>query len=111
MWGRWRWGCVGDSRGRGRSLWGHIELSPLVRVVRDIGTLGIVRLTRQGGNVVGRLRLEVECDESISHQVLYGVEALLSDIMLAIVVELEVLGDSFKPRKSSQNTFTSHERK
>ena len=68
-----------------------------------VGRLGVVGARRQRRDVVGSLRLEVEDDEPVGDQVVDRVEALVADIVLAVVVQPEVLRRSFEPVQRQQH--------
>jgi len=62
-----------------------------------IRRLGVVGARGQRRDVVGSLRLEVENNEAVSDKVVNRVEALITDVVLAVIVKAEILRRAFEP--------------
>jgi len=62
-----------------------------------IRRLGVVGARGQRRDVVGSLRLEVEDNEAVSDKVVNRVEALITDEVLTVIVEAEILRRAFEP--------------
>jgi len=67
---------------------------PVGAVVRRLGVVGA---RRQSRDVVGRLRLEVEDNETVSDKIMNRVKPFIANEVLAVIVQPVVLRRSFKP--------------
>lgn len=84
------WGIlpIGDVLGQD---W-HVPLERRLTVERGVAHVLVDGVDGHLGDVLGGLGLDVERDQAVRHQVVDGLEALLPDKVLPIVVEAEVSG-------------------
>jgi len=68
-----------------------------VAVGAVVRRLGVVGAGRQSRDIVGRLRLEVEDNETVSDKIMNRVEPLVANEVLPVIVQPVVLCCSFKP--------------